>query len=76
MDKQNQIVSTEAQRLALETMSAQLVHKLNAMIAEQETRTRDFAEQHHTHIALPQTAEPITIVPPAPLPKPPPALIP
>ncbi len=73
MDKQNQIVSTEAQRLALETMSAQLVHKLNAMIAEQEARTRDFAEQHHTHIALPQTAEPITIVPPAPLPKPPPA---
>lgn len=68
MDKQNQIVSTEAQRLALETMSAQLVHKLNAMIAEQEARTRDFAEQHHTHIALPQTEEPITIAPPAPRP--------
>ena len=63
MDKQNQIVSTEAQRLALETMSAQLVHKLNAMIAEQEARTRDFAKQHHPHIALPQTEEPITIAP-------------
>ena len=71
MDKQNQVVSTEAQRLALEAMSAQLVHKLNAMIAEQEARTRAFAEQHHTRIELPQ--QPGQIAPTAPLPKPPPA---
>lgn len=73
MDNQNQLVSTDAQRLALEAMSAQLVHKLNAMIAEQEERTRTFAEQHHTHIALPQTPEPVAIEPAAPLPEPPPA---
>lgn len=73
MDKQQHTVSTEAQRLALEAMSAQLVHKLNAMIAEQEARTRAFAEQHHTHIALPQNPEPVAIEPAAPLPEPPPA---
>ncbi len=73
MDNQNQLVSTDAQRLALEAMSAQLVHKLNAMIAEQEERTRIFAEQHHTHIALPQNPEPVAIEPAAPLPEPPPA---
>lgn len=73
MDNQNQVVSTEAQRLALEAMSAQLVHKLNAMIAEQEERTRIFAEQHHTHIELPQPPGPVTTAPTAPLPKPPPA---
>lgn len=73
MDKQNQVVSTEAQRLALEAMSAQLVHKLNAMIAEQEARTRAFAEQHHTRIELPQQPGQIAPAPTAPLPKPPPA---
>lgn len=75
MNKQQHTVSTEAQRLALEAMSAQLVHKLNAMIGEQEARTRAFAEQHHTQIELPQTLPPLAE--PAPetarvLPKPPP----
>ncbi len=60
MEKQQQTVSTEAQRLALEAMSAQLVHKLNSMIAEQEARTRAFAEQHHTLIGLPQIQTPVT----------------
>ena len=51
-------VSTEAQRLALEAMSAQLVHKLNAMISEQEERVRIFSEQHHSTLPVPQVPKP------------------
>ncbi|MBR5879913.1 MAG: hypothetical protein IKY91_10170 [Akkermansia sp.] len=51
-------VSTEAQRLALEAMSAQLVHKLNAMISEQEERVRVFSEQHHSTLPVPQVPKP------------------
>lgn len=47
MPQDEQSVSTEAQRLALEAMSADLVHKLNLMIQEQETRAREFAAAHH-----------------------------
>lgn len=54
MEPNEQHVSTEAQRLALEAMSAQLVHKLNAMIREQEERARAFAEQHHSTLSIPQ----------------------
>ncbi len=54
MEPDEQHVSTEAQRLALEAMSAQLVHKLNAMIREQEERARAFAEQHHSTLSIPQ----------------------
>ena len=57
-------VSTEPQRLALEAMSAQLVHKLNAMIREQEERVRIFAEQHHATTSLPQQFTPATTPPP------------
>lgn len=62
-------VSTEPQRLALEAMSAQLVHKLNAMIREQEERVRIFAEQHHATTPLPQQFTPST-TPPQPEPAP------
>ncbi len=51
-------VTTEPQRIALERMSAELVHKLNVMIAEQEERVRIFAEQHHSQSPLPQHPAP------------------
>ena len=51
-------VSTESQRMALEAMSARLVHKLNAMIREQEERARKFAEQHHSTLPEPQSFRP------------------
>lgn len=54
MTKGSNQVSTEPQRLALEAMSARLVHKLNAMISEQEERARRFAEQHHSTLPVPQ----------------------
>ncbi len=54
MNQEPNQVSTESQRLALEAMSAQLVHKLNAMIREQEERARKFAEQHHSTLPTPQ----------------------
>lgn len=58
MEKREQQVSTEAQRLTLEAMSAQLVHKLHTMIAEQEARAREFAAQHHTTISIPRQDTP------------------
>lgn len=66
-------VSTEPQRLALEAMSAQLVHKLNAMIREQEERVRIFAEQHHATTVLPQQFTPAA---PPPQPEPAPGMMP
>lgn len=57
-DETEQHVSTESQRLALEAMSSQLVHKLNAMISEQEERARRFAEQHHSTLPTPQQFTP------------------
>lgn len=74
MEPNEQHVSTEAQRMALEAMSAQLVHKLNAMIREQEERARAFAEQHHSTLSIPQNqqlpvVEPVrNTPPPAPAP--------
>lgn len=62
-------VTTEPQRIALERMSAELIHNLNVMIAEQEERARLFAEQHHSTSPLPQhpvaekLPEPPTIAP-------------
>ena len=73
MDQNPQEVSTESQRLALEAMSANLVHKLNAMISEQEARARDFAEQHHSTLPIPQQT--FTAIPQAP-PQPPTTLQP
>lgn len=62
-------VTTEPQRLALERMSAELIHNLNVMIAEQEERVRIFAEQHHSASPLPQHPAPEK------LPEPPPATV-
>lgn len=39
-------VSTESQRRELDIMSAQLLDKLNTMIAEQEVRVQEFARQY------------------------------
>ncbi len=47
-------VSTEPQRRALDAMSEDLVRKLNAMVAEQEARARDFAAHQHSLSSLPQ----------------------
>lgn len=69
-------VTTEPQRLALERMSAQLIHNLNVMIAEQEERVRIFAEQHHSPSPLPQHPAPEILPEPpsvAPVPEPEPA---
>ena len=46
-------VNTEAQRQALEAMSAELVRKLNIMIQEQEQRAREFAAMHHSTLPTP-----------------------
>lgn len=54
MHEETDHASTESQRLALEAMSAQLVHKLNSMIREQEERARTFAELHHPTQSTPQ----------------------
>ena len=64
-------VSTEPQRRALEHMSAQLIHNLNLMIAEQEERVRVFAEQHHSQSPIPEAPAPQLIPELAPLPTPP-----
>ena len=51
-------VTTEPQRRALEDMSADLVRKLNQMVAEQEARARDFAAHQHSLSALPTQVPP------------------
>ncbi len=45
---------TEAQKKALEEMSAALLEKLHAMVKEQEERVREFAERTHSLSSLPQ----------------------
>ena len=70
-------VSTESQRLALDAMSAQLVHKLNAMISEQQERARLFAEQHHSSLPIPQQFTPtVPVSPPPPAAEPAPSIAP
>lgn len=60
MNQSEQNVSTESQRLALEAMSANLAHKLNLMIQEQEERAREFAASHRgAPVPLPQTQQPV-----------------
>lgn len=74
MDQNPQEVSTESQRLALEAMSANLVHKLNAMISEQEARAHAFAAQHHSTLPTPQPLNlPVTQPQPAAAPTPQPS---
>ena len=51
---QDERVSTEPQRKALDAMSEDLVRKLHAMVAEQEARARDFAAHQHSLSSLPQ----------------------
>ncbi|MBR5888176.1 MAG: hypothetical protein IKZ07_08210 [Akkermansia sp.] len=46
-------VTTEPQRQALEAMSQDLINKLSAMVAEQERRAHEFAQQQHSLSSLP-----------------------
>ena len=59
-------VSTEAQRQALDSMSEELVQKLNRMIEEQDARVKAFAVQNPSLSSLPVTPDPIVLpqVPP------------
>jgi hypothetical protein len=73
--KQDDHVSTEPQRQALEAMSEELVHKLNIMIMEQERRAREFAEAHHSTLPTPaappiQQIQHLTPQPESPVPTP------
>lgn len=56
-------VTTEPQRLALEAMSQDLVKKLNCMVAEQETRAREFAAHQHSLSSLPVQTPPVATAP-------------
>ncbi len=58
-------VSTEAQRQALDTMSEELVQKLNRMIEEQDARVKEFAVQNPSLSSLPVTPDPIVLPHPA-----------
>ena len=65
-------VTTAPQRQALETMSQNLIEKLNAMVAEQEQRARDFAAHQHSLSSLPSYTLPeITQAPLTSVPRPP-----
>lgn len=67
-------VTTAPQRQALETMSQNLVEKLNAMVAEQEQRARDFAAHQHSLSSLPSYTLPEIAQenpPQVPVPRPP-----
>ncbi len=59
-------VTTEPQKQALEAMSNDLVHKLNAMVAEQERRAHDFAAQQHSLSSLPTYSLPEVTAPQLP----------
>lgn len=61
-----QEVSTESQRQALDAMSSELVDKLNRMIEEQNARVRAFATQYPQQAA--PAPEPVTYHAPQPEP--------
>lgn len=61
-----QEVSTEAQRQALDAMSGELLDKLNRMIEEQNARVQDFATQYPQAAA--PAPEPVTYHAPQPEP--------
>lgn len=63
---EEQEVSTEAQRQALDAMSADLVSKLNRMIEEQNARVQEFATQYPQAAAT--ESEPVTYHAPRPEP--------
>lgn len=53
MNEEQPQVNTDAQRRALDVMSAQLLDNLNTMIAEQEARVQDFSKQQNSLSPLP-----------------------
>lgn len=65
-------VSTEAQRKALDEMSANLVLKLHQMIFEQEQRVQQFAADHATPISAPLREKALPPTPAPEYPQPPP----
>ena len=52
-------VNTEAQRQALDAMSADLLRKFNTMVKEQEQRAQEFSVLQHSVSHLPQTPSPV-----------------
>lgn len=52
-------VNTEAQRQALDAMSADLLRKFNTMVKEQEQRAQEFSVLQHSVSHLPQTPAPV-----------------
>lgn len=69
MNDEGPTVNTDAQRQALDRMSAELLDKLNTMIAEQEARVQEFSLQQNSLSPLPRT-EPRPDVKPAGQPSP------
>lgn len=65
MNEEQPQVNTDAQRRALDVMSAQLLDNLNTMIAEQEARVQEFSRQQNS--LSPQPMEEMTpVLPPTP----------
>lgn len=61
--------NTDAQRRALDVMSARLLDNLNTMIAEQEARVQEFSRQQNSLSPLP-TEEMTPVLPPTQQPSP------
>ena len=53
-EEKAEFADAEQQRKALEEMSQRLLDKLDAMVAEQEARAKEFAERSHSLSSLPQ----------------------
>lgn len=71
MNEEQPQVNTDAQRRALDVMSAQLLDNLNTMIAEQEARVQEFSRQQNSLSPLPSPesapmVQPQASQPPAP----------
>lgn len=71
MNEEQPQVNTDAQRRALDVMSAQLLDNLNTMIAEQEARVQEFSRQQNSLSPLPAPesapmVQPQASQPPAP----------
>lgn len=65
MNEEEPQVNTDAQRRALDVMSAQLLDNLNTMIAEQEARVQEFSRQQSSLSPLPME-EMTPVLPPTP----------
>lgn len=66
MNEEQPQVNTDAQRRALDVMSARLLDNLNTMIAEQEARVQEFSRQQNSLSPLPQQESAPAVQQPAP----------